>query len=254
MTGVLQLTLKKFAYKAERLLKDVDIQIYDKNADVGGTWLENRYPGCTCDIPSHSYQFTWAKNPRWSHYYSSSPEIWQYFKDVAVKYDLEKYMKLNTTVDSATWEEDAGVWRLRLHDADGKHFEDTCNVLVNGSGVLNEFRWPKIPGLDTFQGKKMHSARWDADYDMKGKKVAVIGGGSSAVQIIPNIQKEVDQLYAFLRSPVWITTGFGAKVSLDSAAETYSTADWILVRRPRRHELRLFEGADQRLREQPGST
>ena len=100
--------------------KRVDLQIYEKNADVGGTWLENRYPGCTCDIPSHSYQFTWHRNPNWSHYYSSSTEIWQYFKDIATTYDLEKYVKLNTSVESATWNEETGKWgsedpRLRWH-------------------------------------------------------------------------------------------------------------------------------------------
>lgn len=126
----------QIAYKAERMLKNVELQIYEKNADVGGTWLENRYPGCTCDIPSHSYQFTWARNPNWSAYYSSSKEIWQYFKDVATKFDLEKYVKLNTTVESATWNEEKGQWILSLIDADGKQFQDYCEVLVNGSGVL----------------------------------------------------------------------------------------------------------------------
>ena len=147
-------------------------------------------------------------------------------------------MKFNTTVDSATWEEDAGVWRLRLHDAAGNHFEDTCNVLINGSGVLNEFRWPKIPGLGTFKGKKMHSARWDADYDIKGQKVAVIGGGSSAVQIIPSIQKEVGQLYAFLRSPVWITTGFGAKYAGPGGTNFAYSKEQIddFVNNPDQHE------------------
>jgi cation diffusion facilitator CzcD-associated flavoprotein CzcO len=126
----------QFAYKAERALKDVDLQIYEKNNDIGGTWLENRYPGCTCDIPSHSYQFTWAQNPNWSRYYSGSEEIWQYLKDVATKYDLEKYVKFQTTVQSATWDEESGLWRLRILSPDGTSFEDTCTILVNGSGVL----------------------------------------------------------------------------------------------------------------------
>ena len=129
-------------------------------------------------------------------------------KDTAVKYDLEKYMKLNTKVDSATWDEEAGLWRLKLtSETDGTLLEDSCNILINGSGVLNEFKLPNISGLETFKGKLIHSARWDPEYDLTGKKVAVIGGGSSAVQIVPNIQPKVQQLYAFLRSPVWITTG-----------------------------------------------
>lgn len=126
----------QIAYKAERLLENVELQIYEKNHDIGGTWLENRYPGCTCDIPSHSYQFTWEKNPNWSHFYSSSEEIWRYFKHVSTKYDLEKYVKFNTKVQSARWDEDAGMWRLIVIAADGSQFEDECEVLVNGSGVL----------------------------------------------------------------------------------------------------------------------
>jgi cation diffusion facilitator CzcD-associated flavoprotein CzcO len=126
----------QIAYKAERLLENVELQIYEKNHDIGGTWLENRYPGCTCDIPSHSYQFTWEKNPNWSHFYSSSEEIWRYFKHVSTKYDLEKYVQFNTKVQSARWDEDAGMWRLSLTAPDGSQFEDECEILVNGSGVL----------------------------------------------------------------------------------------------------------------------
>ena len=201
----------QIAYKAKRILENVELQIYEKNSDVGGTWLENRYPGCTCDIPSHSYQYTWARNPNWSAYYSSAEEIWQYFKDVAVKYDLEKYVQLNATVESATWNDDSGQWKLRILAADGVYVEDCCDILINGSGVLNTWRYPDIPGLDLFKGKLMHSAKWDNSYDLTGKTVAVIGGGSSAVQIIPSIQQKVGKLYAFLRSAVWVTTGFGAK-------------------------------------------
>jgi len=139
----------------------------------------------------HTYpssQFTWERNPHWSHFYSSSEEIWQYFKDVATKYDLEKYVQFNTKVNSAHWDAEAGLWRLVLTKPDGTQFEDECNILVNGSGVLNSYKYPNIPGINDFCGKLMHSAVWDNHYDLSGKTVAVIGGGSSAVQIIPNIQ------------------------------------------------------------------
>ncbi|KAG4424001.1 hypothetical protein IFR04_002843 [Cadophora malorum] len=201
----------QIAYKAERLLKDVTLQIYEKNSDIGGTWLENRYPGCTCDIPSHSYQFTWHRNPNWSSFYSGSEEIWRYFKEVATTYDLEKYVKFNTAVEKAVWQEEEGVWKLTIVSSDGTRFEDECEVLVNGTGVLNAWKYPDIPGIREFKGKLMHSARWDSEYDLKGKTVAVIGGGSSAVQIVPQIQPLVGKLIPFLRSPVWVTTGFGAK-------------------------------------------
>jgi cation diffusion facilitator CzcD-associated flavoprotein CzcO len=160
-------------------------------------------------------QFTWARNPNWSRYYSSSEEIWQYFKDISVKYDLERYIRLNTTVESATWNEPKGKWKLSLLGPDGSHFEDSCDILINGSGVLkfvsllilglatgrleelyvlttvgnnSSWKFPKIPGLDLYQGKLMHSAKWDSKHDLTGKTVAVVGGGSSAVQIIPSIQ------------------------------------------------------------------
>ncbi|KAM0431515.1 hypothetical protein ACHAPT_005493 [Fusarium lateritium] len=201
----------QLAYKAERLLEDVTLQIYEKNDDIGGTWLENRYPGCACDIPSHSYQFTWARNPCWSHFYSPSKEIWEYFKDVATKFNLERHVKLSHRVQSAKWDEDLGVWELIVLTPDGTTIIDRCEILVNGTGVLNNWKYPSIPGLADFKGKLIHSSNWDGNYDLTGKTVAVIGGGSSAVQVIPSIQPAVGKLIAFLRSPVWITTGFGAR-------------------------------------------
>jgi cation diffusion facilitator CzcD-associated flavoprotein CzcO len=205
----------QIAYKAERRLENVDLQIYEKNNDIGGTWLENRYPGCTCDIPSHAYQFTWARNPNWSSYYSSSREIWQYFKDIATKFNLERYVQFKSSVESATWHEDRGQYTLKITGADGAQFEDYCDILISGSGILNSWKYPNIPGLDIFKGKLMHSANWDVDFDLTNKKVAVIGGGSSAVQLIPSIQPKVKKLTAFLRSAAWITTGFGAKYAAE---------------------------------------
>jgi cation diffusion facilitator CzcD-associated flavoprotein CzcO len=133
-------------------------------------------------------QFTWHRNPNWSRFYSGSEEIWRYFKDVATTYDLEKYVKLNTKVESAVWQEDEGAWKLSLVSSDGTRSEDTCDVLVNGSGVLNSWKYPNIPGIRDFKGKLIHSATWDPSVDLKRKTVAVIGGGSSAVQIVPQIQ------------------------------------------------------------------
>lgn len=202
----------QLAYKAERALEQVDLQIYEKNADVGGTWLENRYPGCACDIPSHAYHFTWARNPGWTSYYSGSEEIWRYFKDVAVRYDLEKYVRLSTAVRSARWDDAGGKWHLEISGADGAEFTDSCDILISASGILNSWKYPDIPGLDVFGGKLMHSAQWDESFVFDDNvRVAVIGGGSSAVQIVPSLQPKVQKLTAFLRSPVWVTTGFGAK-------------------------------------------
>ena len=200
----------QIAYKAERILENIDLQLYEKTSHIGGCWLNNRYPGCTCDIPSHSYQYAWARNPNWSKYYSSSSEIWQYFEDVANKYDIKKHIKFNTKVESAIWNEESGIYNLKLTTADGEQ-DDWCDLLISASGLLHSWKYPDIPGLKLFKGKLMHSAQWDDEYDLTGKSVAVIGGGSSAVQIIPSIQPQVGKLIAFLRSPTWITTGFAAK-------------------------------------------
>ncbi|KIW99944.1 uncharacterized protein Z518_10872 [Rhinocladiella mackenziei CBS 650.93] len=206
--GASGITFSKFV---EERLQNVELQIYEKNDDVGGTWLENRYPGCACDIPSASYQFTWERNPSWSQYYSESPEIWQYFKNVVDKHGLIKYIKLQHTVTGASWNSEEGLWEVHVRRPDGTEFQDTCNVLVNGGGILNNWKWPDIKGLHSFQGILQHSAHYDPAIDLKGKRVAVIGIGSSGIQIISKISSQVSQLYAWVRSPTWITAGFAQK-------------------------------------------
>lgn len=151
--------------------------------------IVSKFVSAPAIISSHGpSQFTWHRNPNWSRFYSGAEEIWNYFKDVATTYDLEKYVKFNTRVESAVWQEDEGVWKLSLVSSDGTRSTDICEVLVNGSGVLNSWKYPDIPGISEFKGKLMHSATWDREVDLKGKTVAVIGGGSSAVQIVPQIQ------------------------------------------------------------------
>ena len=126
----------QIAYKAERQLENVSWVIYEKNTDVGGTWLENRYPGCTCDIPSHSYQFSFYRNPNWSSYYSKSEEIWKYFKDFAIENNLEKYVRFKHEVEEARWIEADGVWEVTIQRPDGTTFTDRGEILASASGVL----------------------------------------------------------------------------------------------------------------------
>ncbi|EXJ82704.1 hypothetical protein A1O3_06518 [Capronia epimyces CBS 606.96] len=201
------------AYKAARQFApgEVTFSIYEKNEDVGGTWLENRYPGCACDIPSHAYQWTYAPKPDWSSYYAGSEEIWQYIKTWAVENDLLEKVKFGHKVTRAEWDEDEGIWKVQGVDRDGKPFTDEGSVLASCHGLLNTWKYPDIPGIKTFRGKLMHSASWDQEYDLEGKTVAVVGGGSSAVQIVPAIQPKVKKLIPYLRSPIWITAGFGSK-------------------------------------------
>lgn len=126
----------QIAYKALRQLQDVGFTIYEKNADVGGTWLENRYPGCTCDIPSHSYQFCFWRNPNWKSYYASAGEIRQYLKSFAVENDLEKFVNFGHRIEDARWDQDAGLWRVKGRKDDGTEFLDHGEILASCHGVL----------------------------------------------------------------------------------------------------------------------
>ncbi|KAE8368117.1 hypothetical protein BDV27DRAFT_154289 [Aspergillus caelatus] len=198
-----------FAHQINRHMQNITHVVYEKNPEVGGTWYENRYPGCACDIPSHSYQFTWEPNPHWNKFYSTAPEILQYFIGIAKKYDLYKFIKLNHQVVRAEWQESEGIWRLGIKDLkSGIIIEDWCDFMISGSGILNNWKWPNIPGLQSFKGERLHSAAWDAEAIWSAKTVAVIGNGSSGVQIVPTIQPDVKELITFLRSPTWITAGF----------------------------------------------
>lgn len=190
----------------------IDLTVYEKNSDIGGTWLENRYPGCACDIPSVSYQYTWQRKPDWSRYYSGSDEIFGYLKDIVKEHDLARYVSFNHRVVNAEWLEDKGQWKItimRLHDS--TVFDDYAEFFLNGGGHLNAWKWPNTHGLHDFKGPKLHTANWDASVDLKDKKVLVIGAGSSAVQIVPSILDTVRSLHIVIRSPTWITAGFAPK-------------------------------------------
>ncbi|KAL4891195.1 cyclohexanone monooxygenase [Aspergillus ambiguus] len=190
-------------------MQNYELQIYEKNEDVGGTWFENRYPGCACDIPSHNYQYTWEPNPEWSTFYSSAREIFSYFKNVASKYGLYKYIRLNHMVTDAVWDEKQGVWNIDIKNKEtGEILHDWGHILINGCGVLNNWKWPDIPGLHSFRGDLIHSAAWPESYDVTNKTIAVLGCGSSGVQIVPTIQPKVKSLTTFIRTPTWITAGF----------------------------------------------
>ncbi|KAL4805227.1 hypothetical protein BDV18DRAFT_153027 [Aspergillus unguis] len=184
----------------------------EKNDDIGGTWYENRYPGCACDIPSHNYQYTWEPNPDWSQFYSTHSEILDYFKGVATKYGLYEYIRLSHEVTGASWDEDSQVWRVQVRNLKTNDtLNDWCHVLLNGCGILNKWKWPDIPGLHSFAGDLIHSAAWPEDYDPTGKTVAVLGCGSSGVQIVPTIRPQVKSLTTFIRTPTWITAGFAQR-------------------------------------------
>ncbi|KAK6216043.1 hypothetical protein LQW54_003817 [Pestalotiopsis sp. IQ-011] len=197
-------------YKLQKLCPDVDFKIYEKNDTIGGTWLENRYPGCGCDVPSHAYAFPWAPNPDWPRFFSYAADIWQYLDKVCEVFNLREKMTFNTQVIAAEWQESSGTWKVKLqYDEPGKEptiYEDNCDVLFNGSGVLNNFKKPHLEGLELFKGKVIHTAAWDRDYQKeqwKGQKVAVIGSGASSVQTVPTMQPHVEHMDIFVRTGVW---------------------------------------------------
>lgn len=198
---------------------NVTVQCYDKNPEVGGTWFENRYPGCACDIPSVNYQFSWHSKPDWSSYYATSQEILGYFKEMVEQHGLAGFAKLNHRVVGAWWNEDTGKWRLKVQpgEAPGGAFYDEGDVLINATGVLNHWKWPQVPGVEKFKNK-VHSAAWDDSVDLNDKVVGVIGNGSSAVQIVPAIFPKVKKLKSFMRSSTWITAGFAQKYAGENGA------------------------------------
>ncbi|ODV90440.1 hypothetical protein CANCADRAFT_44095 [Tortispora caseinolytica NRRL Y-17796] len=187
----------------------IDYKIYEKNADVGGTWYENRYPGVACDIPAHSYSFDFAPNPYWSKYYATGPEIYEYIKVVTKQYNLDRAVSFLSRVVSTTWDEKSSQWQLEIEvtqrDGSVKTIKDVCDILVDGSGVLNKWKWPDIKGLKAFKGELLHSARYNEDIDLTDKRCLVIGNGSSAIQIVPAIQPKVAKLYTTFRNRTWLT-------------------------------------------------
>src|SRR4051795_7942900 len=152
-----------------------DFVLLERANNIGGTWRDNTYPGAACDVPSQLYSFSFALKPDWSRSFSEQPEIQRYLEDVTTERDLWNYVRLNTSVTGAHWDEDAVRWCL-----DTNRGPITADILVSAVGALSDPSIPKLPGLDSFQGTVFHSARWDHSYDFAGKRVAVVGTGASA--------------------------------------------------------------------------
>ncbi len=178
--------------------------IIEKNEELGGTWWENRYPGVGVDTPSHFYSYSFELNPEWSHYHPKGQEIQDYLVSVAGRHGVRSNVVFNTRVTGATWNEATAKWHVHLVHKDGTTSEKVVSAVLLAHGVLNRWSMPKIRGLETFAGPKMHTAGWDTSVDLKGKRVAVIGTGASAAQLAPAIADEVSQLTIFQRSKHWV--------------------------------------------------
>jgi 4-hydroxyacetophenone monooxygenase len=177
--------------------------IIEKNADVGGTWLENRYPGCGVDTPCHFYSYSFEPNPEWSSFFAKRDEILQYAFSCADKYGIRDAIRFNEEVVDARYDEANSLWRVHTRSSDGKEHSYIANVFIAAVGALNRPQIPNITGLSDFAGPKFHTAEWRTDVDLKGKRVAMIGTGASGMQTGPSIAPDVAQLNIFQRSPHW---------------------------------------------------
>jgi len=177
--------------------------VVDKNDTVGGTWLENRYPGCGVDTPTHLYSFSFAQRADWPRYFAGRDELFEYGEALAREPRVRDSMRFGTEVLGATWLNDAQCWRVELRGRGGERETVEANVLITGTGFFNRPAWPDIPGLKRFAGTVVHTAQWPADLDLRGKRVAVIGTGASAMQLVPAIVEQTQRLTVFQRSPQW---------------------------------------------------
>ncbi|MFJ1678446.1 flavin-containing monooxygenase [Streptomyces sp. NPDC088251] len=186
-----------------------DFVVLERAGSVGGTWRDNSYPGCACDVPSHLYSFSFAPNPEWPRTFSGQEHIRAYLEHVADTFGLRPHIRLNHEVMRMSWDRDALHWVIET--GNGATF--TADVVVSATGPLSDPRTPDIPGLDSFPGKVFHSARWDHDYDLTGKRVAMIGTGASAIQIVPAIQPKTGRLTLFQRTPPWVMPRMDRRIS-----------------------------------------
>jgi cation diffusion facilitator CzcD-associated flavoprotein CzcO len=184
-----------------------DFVIFERADDVGGTWRDNTYPGIAVDIPVFAYQFSYDMKPDWSRFFPRGHEVKAYVDDYADRFRIRPHIRLNSEVRSRTWDEANHLWRL---DVGGE--EVTARFVISAIGPFVDPKPAEISGVDDFEGKLIHSARWDHDYDLAGKRVAIVGTGASAVQIVPSIANQVERLDVYQRTPIWIAPKFDPKI------------------------------------------
>ena len=176
-----------------------DFVLLERAAGIGGTWRDNTYPGCRCDVPSHLYSFSFAPNPNWSSTFSPQSEILDYLKDCAERFGVMPHVRFDTELDSASWDDDDGLWRIETSQG-----PLTAEILISGQGPLSDPSLPEVPGIESFEGTAFHSADWDHDHDLEGERVAVVGTGASAIQFVPEIQPKAAKLHVYQRTAPWV--------------------------------------------------
>jgi cation diffusion facilitator CzcD-associated flavoprotein CzcO len=176
-----------------------DFVVIERGDDVGGTWWANSYPGCQCDIPSNLYSFSFARNPDWDRAYPMRDQILDYLRDCAVRFGILPHIRLSCELLGASWVADAQRWELETSDG-----PLAARVLLAAPGLLSEPSIPQLPGIERFRGNAFHTANWDHSDDLSGKRVALLGSGATAVQVVPEIQPRLAKLHLFQRTPPWV--------------------------------------------------
>lgn len=196
-----------------------DFVILEKSDGIGGTWWDNRYPGAQVDVPAPAYSFSFAPNPGWTHRFADAPEILRYQQALAERHGLQAHLRLGQAVTEAHFDAAGGRWRLSL----GSGEQISARFFVCSLGPLSRPRWPDVPGLDSFQGRRLHSARWPTDANLTGQRIGVIGTGSTAAQLVPALAPTAARLTVFQRTPNWV---------LPRLDRRYGALDCWLARRP----------------------
>ncbi len=200
----------------------IEFTILEKAPSLGGTWRDNTYPGAACDVPSFSYCFSFEQKTDWTRKWSNQPEILGYMEHCAAKYGLMPHMRFDTEVESGRFDAAAGQWRLELVGGETV----VCEVLISGTGQLNRPHVPKIGGLEDFQGESFHSARWNHELDLTGRRVGVVGNAASAVQFVPEIAKIVGHLDIYQRSANWMMTR-GDRAYTEKEKQRFARHPWF---------------------------
>eukprot|EP00111_Clytia_hemisphaerica_P012422 TCONS_00036459-protein len=186
---------------AIRLKKErIRFVLIEKSETLGGTWWDNKYPGCACDIPSHFYSLSFKLNAFWTKMYSSGDEIQDYLEDTADYYGIREHVKFGCKVETCEFNRETQKWSVKT--STGQEFE--CNYLISGMGALHAPKFPSLKGMEEFQGEHFHTAQWKDDFDWSGKRVGIIGTGSSSIQAVPKLAERCEELYVFQRTPAWI--------------------------------------------------
>ncbi|KAF3401649.1 putative sterigmatocystin biosynthesis monooxygenase stcW [Penicillium rolfsii] len=201
------------AYRLKKLFTDYTLNVYEKNSGIGGTWWENRYPGCACDVPAHNYTFSFEPKWNWSSTYASAAEICDYLSDFVDKYDLRSYIHCQHKVVGAHWDELQTEWVVQVQTASQSIIVRRCDFLIGATGILNAWHWPDIPGLEAFKGKLVHSARWNSDIELTGKRVGIIGNGRA------------EHVTTFFRQASWVCEMPGTEYRSYSAEEQQAFRD-----------------------------